>query len=183
MPESLSITLTDQTARLIPMQLDWLTRHIHGAVSRLGGTGEVRVAVVDDAAMSQAHEEFAGVAGTTDVLTFDLSDPDAATPPPKPTVEDVQSDNVRVLYPLDTDIMVCLDEGSRQAARRGYSIEKELLLYVVHGVLHCLGWDDHEDDEAAGMHEVEDAVLIALSVGAAYASGEGQAAPGEERNG
>ncbi|MFA6044672.1 MAG: rRNA maturation RNase YbeY [Phycisphaerales bacterium] len=178
--ETLSITLTDQTTRLIPMQLDWLTRHIHAAVTRLGGVGEVRVAVVDDAAMAQAHQEFAGVAGTTDVLTFDLSDPEAAPPPPKPTIPDVQSDNVRVPYPLDTDIMVCLDEASRQAARRGYSIEKELLLYVVHGVLHCLGWDDHEDEEAARMHEVEDAVLIAIGVGAAYASRDGSEPPGEQ---
>lgn len=177
-----SITLNDQTTRLTPRDLDWLTRHIHAAVTRLGGVGEVRVSIVDDASMAQAHEEFAGVAGTTDVLTFDLSDPESAPLPPKPTVCHIESDNVRVLYTLDTDIMVCLDEGSRQAARRGYSIEKELLLYVVHGVLHCLGWDDHDEAEAARMHEMEDAVLVAIGVGAAYASREGQEPPGEQRN-
>lgn len=179
----LSIEVTDQTARLAASQLDWLTRHIQRAVARLGGSGEVRVVVVDDAAISQAHQEFAGVEGTTDVLTFDLSDPEAAPPPPKPTAAQIESDNVRVStlpFPLDTDIMVCLDEASRQAARRGYSIEKELLLYVVHGVLHCLGWDDHDEAEAAQMHEAEDAVLIAIGVGAAYAPpGSEHSGPGE----
>ena len=168
MPPTLSISVSDQTTRLTPPQLDWLTRHAQAAVTRLGGSGEVRVAIIDDAAMSQAHEEFAGVTGTTDVLTFDLSDPESAPPPPKPSAADIRSDNVRVLYPLDTDIMVCHDEGGRQAARRGYPIEKELLLYVVHGVLHCLGWDDHDEAEAKDMHEAEDAVLVAIGVGPAY---------------
>lgn len=37
-----------------------------------GAAGEVRVEVVDDAAMANAHEEYLGVEGTTDVITFDL---------------------------------------------------------------------------------------------------------------
>src|SRR5437870_1052559 len=47
---------------------------VRGALAVVGATGEVRVRVVGDAAMAAAHEKFGGVAGTTDVLTFDLSE-------------------------------------------------------------------------------------------------------------
>src|SRR5262249_30742782 len=151
--------------------------HIEKAIWHLGAAGEVRVRVVDDAAMAEAHEEFAGVAGTTDVLTFDLTDPEAA---PAPQLDlgrrCLDSDSNR--YGLDTDILVCFDVAERQVAPKtpetGESIpvERELLLYVVHGVLHCLGMDDHDEATAAAMHRVEDVVLTAIGVGPVY-SGRG----------
>jgi len=50
-------------------------------------------------------------------------------------------------------------------------LRRELLLYVVHGVLHCLGMDDHDEAAAAAMHRVEDAVLTAIGVGPVYSAG------------
>ena len=45
------------------------------ALSAFPNQGDIRVRVVDDAQMSADHEQFSGIAGTTDVLTFDLSEP------------------------------------------------------------------------------------------------------------
>ena len=109
--------------------------------------GEVRVRVVGDAEMAREHEARTGVVGTTDVLTFDLSESAG----------------------LDTDILVCADEADRQAARLGHDRADELLLYIIHGVLHCLGHDDHDDDAFARMHAAEDALLHDLGVGAVFA--------------
>lgn len=128
----------------------WLTDQTRRALEVLGAAGEVRVQVVDDAAMSEAHEKYSGVAGTTDVLTFDLAIDPAV---------------------LDTDIMVCVDEARRQGAVRGHAAERELLLYIIHGVLHCLGHDDHDEAAAARMHAEEDRVLEAIGVGRTFASG------------
>ncbi len=111
--------------------------------------GSVRVRVVDDAEMAAAHERWAGVAGTTDVLTFDLREHGEG--------------------PLDVDILTCADEARRQASARGLEPEYELLLYVVHGVLHCLGHDDKDDAAAAKMHAEEDRLLGAAGVGPVYA--------------
>lgn len=126
----------------------WLVEHARAAVGHLGAAGEVRVRVVNDAQMAAAHERYSGIPGTTDVLTFDLAG--------EPGV-------------LDVDILVCVDEARRQAAARGHSVERELLLYVVHGVLHCLGHDDHDEAGAAAMHAREDEILGAIGVGATYA--------------
>jgi probable rRNA maturation factor len=172
----LSIEVLDQTRRLKPAAISWLTEHIQKAIRHLGAAGEVRVSVIDDAAMAQAHEEFAGVQGTTDVLTFDLADPDLG-PPPSMDLELGKLESDKSLYVLDTDILACIDVADRQSQVNplGESplspVEKELLLYVVHGVLHCLGMDDHDEAAAAAMHRVEDAVLTAIGVGPVYSAG------------
>lgn len=135
----------------------------------VGAHGEVRIRLVRDAEMAEAHEEFAGVPGTTDVLTFDLTDPED-DPIDRPTVGlrggDIEIVRARL---VDTDILVCVDEGKRQAIARGHDLFHELLLYSTHGLLHCLGHDDHEEAEFAAMHALEDAILTRVGVGVVFA--------------
>jgi rRNA maturation RNase YbeY len=172
----LSIEVLDRTHRLKPAALTWLTEHVQKAIRHLGAAGDVRVRVVSDAEMTQAHEEFSEIAETTDVLTFDMTDPEAG-PPPAMDLELGKLAKVRNVFVLDTDILACLDVAERQIQRNPpgtkppYPVEKELLLYVVHGVLHCLGMDDHDEAAAASMHRVEDAVLTAIGVGPVYSAG------------
>lgn len=163
------LLVLDATSSLPPAQLAWLSDMANRALAALSAGGEVRVRIVRDAEMAAAHQKFSGVEGTTDVLTFDLS---PAPPSRKPEVSDLGSGSDRLVYALDSDILVCRDEARRVAAQGGYPIEKELLLYIIHGVLHCLGWDDHEDAEAAAMHELEDAVLELIGVGAVFGPGQ-----------
>ena len=105
--------------------------------------------------MVALHEQHCDIPGTTDVLTFDLRADLAA--------------------PIDVDIVVCLDEAARQAASRGHDAIHELLLYVLHGVLHCAGYDDHDDDDYAAMHAEEDRILAAIGVGALFTRPEAEA--------
>lgn len=151
------LELTDATGRVAAPAaqrlLDLLGRAVPIACNREAHrtnghprAGEVRVRIVDDAEMSAQHEEFTGISGTTDVLTFDMSgEPDS-----------------RGVLLLDVDITVCLDEAARQGAKRGHAPEGELLLYALHGVLHCLGHDDHDDDAYRAMHAAEDEILAAI---------------------
>lgn len=163
------LLVLDTTASLQPAQLGWLIEMANRALTALSAAGEVRVRIVRDGEMAAAHQKFSGVEGTTDVLTFDLS-PEA--PSRKPEIADLRSGFGRIVYALDSDILVCRDEARRVATQGGYPIEKELLLYIIHGVLHCLGWDDHDDAEAAAMHELEDAVLELIGVGAVFGPGQ-----------
>ena len=73
--------------------------------------------------------------------------------------------------PVEGDVVVCVDEARRQAVNRGHEVRAEVLLYAVHGLLHLLGYDDHEPDSAAAMHDREDTLLAALGVGRVYAAG------------
>lgn len=146
------VDIVDASGRLSATKVASLAALAGAALADLGLTGEVRVRVVGDAEMAGAHLEYCEVEGTTDVLTFDMSDG--------------RDDSGRPV--LDTDIMVCLDEAARQGRARGHEPERELLLYIVHGVLHCAGHDDHDEAAAAAMHAEEDRVLRAIGVGATF---------------
>ncbi len=128
---------------------------------RLGARGEARVRVVGDAEMARLHEERAGAAGTTDVLTFDLLG--AGGPE------------------VDADIVVCADVARREAGARPRGGEREvaceLALYAVHGALHCLGYDDHDEAGSARMHAMEDEVLQAAGVGRVFDRSGGAEGP------
>ena len=180
----ITVELLDATRRLPRESLTWIGQHIELAMRHLNCEGEVRVKVVDDAEMAQAHEEFAGVPGTTDVLTFDLTDRDEHGEPP---ALDLKQARLLFLFGIDTDILVCLDEAIRQShlhhtpregGEGGLGPERELLLYVIHGMLHCLGMDDHEELAFEAMHKVEDAVLKAIGVGPVFRTPGSEAGPG-----
>ena len=152
----MNVELVDQTGRVAASDQAWIRERGVAALGLLGATGQVRASVVDDRRRAEAHERYSRVPGTTDVLTFDLRDEPRG--------------------PLDTDVLLCLDEADRRASERGHPAREELLLYLVHAMLHCLGFDDHAADDAARMHAEEDRVLSALGVGAVYSR---PVAPGE----
>lgn len=104
----------------------------------------IAIRAITDEVMSAMHVEHSNVEGTTDVLTFQHS------------AEGEQ---------LSVDIAVCVDEAKRQASERSHSVNHELLLYVVHGILHCTGFDDHSTVEHEKIHKEEDRILQAIGVG------------------
>lgn len=156
-----AVDVIDATGRLGDPGVGALRARVLEALGVLGCTGEVRVRIVGDAQMRDLHMQHKNQDCTTDVLTFDLRDnPEAPA--------------------LDTDITVCLDEARRQSAQRGTSVEGELILYTVHGVLHCTGHDDRDEQSARLMHAREDEVLTKIGVGAVF-SAETHARGGAER--
>jgi len=123
---------------------------LHRAGASPDPAHDIRVRIVPDNEMAALHQRHTGEPGPTDVLTFDMRDEPGAGP-------------------LDVDIVVCSGEARRQAEARGLPLERELLLYIVHGLLHCLGHDDHDDNAHRRMHQLEDEILCEIGVGAAYA--------------
>lgn len=141
---------TDQGHLLEGGVVNWLVEHAKAALGLVGATGELRVQLVDDVRMQAAHLEWMDDPTTTDVLTFDMREVAEG--------------------PLDTDLIVCVDEARRQAIAHGHELKEELLLYIVHGALHCLGYDDATEEEAQLMHAEEDRLLAAIGIGAVFGS-------------
>lgn len=160
-PLELRVEFVDSTGRLSAAELQLLGDQTAAVGHLLGLPGEVRVRIVNDAQMTADHREFLDIDQTTDVLTFDCSiRADATTAGLAPGT-----------LILDVDINVCLDEAERRATEHGWNRERELLLYVVHGLLHCTGFDDLDEESAARMHAREDELLTAIGVGATYSPG------------
>jgi len=135
----------------------WLRRMIGAAGERLGiRGGRLSIVLVGDEVMADLHERFSGDPSTTDVLTFDL-----------------RAEGERR---IEGEVYVGVEEGRRRAAELGHEARLEWLLYAVHGLLHLMGYDDHEPADWARMHDAEDRLLEALGVGAVFDRGGERAA-------
>lgn len=93
----------------------------------LAGLAEVTVRVVSDAEIARLHVDFMGIAGPTDVITFE-----------------------------EGDIVVSAQTALANAAHYGKSLEEELALYIMHGLLHLSGYDDRAPRQARRMHRLQE---------------------------
>lgn len=142
------IALAWRAAPRLPIRR-WVADVARRAALDLGfRSGELAVAIVDDAEMTRLHAQFLDIAETTDVLTFDLG-----------------CDRRRGL--LDAQIVICADEARRVAGPSRAAIGAELALYVLHGVLHLAGYDDAAPAAARRMAARQRQLLDRLGIATA----------------
>jgi probable rRNA maturation factor len=114
-----------------------LKKAVRGVLGDAGiRSGEISIAIVDDARMHALNRQYLQHDYPTDVLSFVL-------------------DHDEVAGSLDGEIIVSADYAAREAARYGWRTEDELLLYVIHGCLHLAGHDDQTVDGRAKMRAAE----------------------------
>src|ERR1700740_482353 len=77
---------------------------------------EILVVLVSDRKISAIHQQFMGIAGATDVITFQHG-----------------------------EIVVSVETAARQAMEYESDLLHELRLYIAHGLLHLAGYDDHSE--------------------------------------
>jgi probable rRNA maturation factor len=107
---------------------------------------ELSVALVDTAEIARLNSAYRGIEGPTDVLSFGCDDP-----------EPVDSDEPIAIG----DVVIAPEIAQSQATDLGTTVEAELDLLLVHGVLHLLGYDHESDEDAEVMQARERAVLAA----------------------
>lgn len=108
---------------------------------------ELSIAVVELEEMTGLNEQYRAKEGPTDVLSFPCDDPCAVVEPGEPVAIG--------------DVVIAPEVAERQAAEYGHTVEEELNLLLVHGILHLLGYDHEEDDAAAAMQARERILLEA----------------------
>jgi len=134
----------------IPRAADF-ERWARAALEGRREVAELVVRIVDEAESAQLNERFRGKAGPTNVLSFPFR-----APPP------VQSD-------LLGDLVICAPVVRREAAEQGKGDSAHWAHLVVHGVLHLLGYDHLEEEEAEQMEALEREVLSGLGYSDPYA--------------
>ena len=117
-------------------------------------SAEISLALVDDAEIRRVNREFLGHDYATDVISFVLND--EASP-----LDAERSNRVAgVAAPhLEGELIVSTETALREAAAHGWTPADELLLYVVHGLLHLCGYDDLTDEARPVMRTREREVL------------------------
>lgn len=116
---------------------------------------EVTVLLVDESEMASYNERFLDRHGSTDVLAF----------PVEELLPGVVPDHDPHGPPLVLgDVVIAPAYVRRQAAEHGVGFEDEMALMVTHGILHLLGYDHVDEDEAERMEERERVLLAKMGV-------------------
>jgi probable rRNA maturation factor len=109
-----------------------LVRFLRQAIQATGLTGEVSVLLTGDAAIRALNRTYRRKDKPTDVLSF----PAAETP-----------------EAVAGDLVISLETALTQAGERGHTLEMEIKVLLLHGLLHLAGYD-HEADSGT-MHRKE----------------------------
>jgi probable rRNA maturation factor len=96
---------------------------------------EISLAFVDNATIHRLNKQYLDHDEPTDVLSFPLSDPSAKK--------------------LAGELVIGAEVAHAEAQARGHDVGVELALYVIHGLLHLCGYDDHDAKDARTMRQRE----------------------------
>jgi probable rRNA maturation factor len=147
-----------------PVQpLRWVTLAEHVLADQgVRGEAELSILSVDEQAMTDLNRRFNATDEPTDVLAFPIDEepaeggrsPDSGGSGPGCTPTEVAD-----LPTLLGDVVICPAVAHRNAPDHAGSYDDELALLIVHGILHLMGMDHHEDDEAEAMEAKEQELL------------------------
>lgn len=90
----------------------------------------VEVSIVDDPTIDQVHRDFMDIPGATDVITF-----------------------------AHGEIVISVETAEKYGSEFGNTYERELMLYIIHGLLHLSGHEDEIPAERDAMEKVQFAIL------------------------
>ena len=93
----------------------------------------IAVTLLDDAAMARVHGEFLGDPTPTDVITFPYEDLG--------------------------EILIGVETARQQGKDHGCELDRELALYLVHGILHLCGYHDHTESDQEVMNRLQEELL------------------------
>ncbi len=110
-----------------------LTSHLATEDAPLPEHECVEVALVDDETSARVHEQFMGIEGETDVITFHHG-----------------------------EIVIGVEVAFRQAAENGEPPLRELFRYIVHGLLHLAGHEDEEPSDRQRMEAAQEPLVARL---------------------
>ncbi|MFT4841612.1 MAG: putative rRNA maturation factor [Planctomycetota bacterium] len=99
---------------------------------------EVSLLLTDDKEIGELHEQFLDDPSPTDVMSFEMDD--------------------------GAELVVSVETAQRVANEAGHEVAAEVALYIVHGMLHTVGFDDIEDDDRLRMRDAERAIMSRLQL-------------------
>jgi probable rRNA maturation factor len=112
--------------------------------------GEISIAVVDDPTIHDLNRRYLDHDYPTDVLSFSLGDNAS----------------------IEGEVIVSADTAAQKAVEFEIPAIDELLLYVVHGVLHLVGYDDRTDEDCLEMRARERQYLRQCGIALCESTGE-----------
>jgi probable rRNA maturation factor len=128
--------------KFYPIDKNRIKRLVAGVLKaeKKGKDTELSIVFADNKRIKEINRTFLGHNYATDVLSFPYHEPS-------------RKNNIT------GEIIVSVEMAAKLAQKRGYSIEGEVALYLIHGLLHLLGYDDKHKRDAKKMHQREGELL------------------------
>lgn len=120
----------------------------------LSNDPEVSILFVDDRIIKEMNLLYRGIDESTDVLSFSMRE-ESSDEYPSVFLEE---DN------LLGDVVISLETARRQSDEYGHSLDREIGFLTVHGILHLLGYDHINEEDAIIMRKKEEDILIQLGL-------------------
>jgi probable rRNA maturation factor len=137
----------------------------YAAASPLGAEAcQVTLVLADDAELKRLNREWRGIDAPTNVLSFP-----AGADPAEPSSEETGEPS-----PLG-DVVLAFETAAKEATEAGVTLSDHVVHLTVHGVLHLLGFDHEDEDEAEEMEALERKILASLGIADPYAEADGRA--------
>lgn len=123
------------------------------ALSEMGvhPLADLSILVVDSTYMAELNHRWMDSEGPTDVLSFPMDELSVGRGP--------SNDEEPAAETLLGDVVLCPEVAEKQAVTAGHTTADELRMLTVHGVLHILGYDHAEPDEAKQMFGLQQSLL------------------------
>jgi probable rRNA maturation factor len=124
---------------------------------------EVGICLVAAPEMTRLNETFLKHKGSTDVIAFDYRDNVGQASRLSHSKTRKVGDRRDACPTLHGEIFICIDEAVLQARKFSTNWQSEVIRYIIHGVLHLIGFDDSSADARRRMKRVEGRLLGKLS--------------------
>ncbi len=125
---------------------------VDAALSDYSQDTELLIRIVDEPEIAALNNQYRQKSGSTNILSFPFETPEIA-----------QED-----YDFLGDLIICAPVVEREALEQHKAVHDHWAHMLVHGVLHLLGYDHMDDDEAQIMEEKEITILQTLHINNPY---------------
>lgn len=125
---------------------------------------EISLTLTDNESIHEINKEFREIDRPTDVLSFPMVDYEEAGDFDflESTDEYFNPETGELML---GDIVISLDKVEEQAEAYGHSVLREYAFLIAHSMLHLMGYDHMEEDEAAIMEKKQNEILELLGIG------------------
>ena len=118
-----------------------IKRAVKEVLRKEGRDARLSIVLVDNSRIKELNKQYFNSDEVTDVISFPLSNNKNS---------------------LSGEVIVSVETAVDTAGKRNISVEGEIVLYILHGILHLLGYDDGNEGDTRVMHEEESKILKTL---------------------
>lgn len=157
MLEEIEISVEEEFRGLV--NEDWVRKTARWVLKAEGTAPPYEMSLVftDSATVQRLNQDYRGVDEPTDVIAFHM-------------LPQKEADSSLVLPPDGVtrlgEVIISCPQAVEQAKEQGHSVNKELALLIIHGILHLLGYDHENPEEETKMRAREKELLEKVTRGA-----------------